>query len=136
MTNPDQPQNGTSLPPAPSYAPIRAQIAATLSLACRDHDTVTEICLIVAAIAHGTESAWLQARGRDLGGEEAQQWLQTAKEIFAEEIAGVLHVSQTLDAYLVACGLPGHLVQPAVNVKLALEFFELPAVARRHLGLG
>lgn len=131
MWSPHAPQQSAGVP---SYAPIRTQIAAALAPEDRDQDTVTEICLLVAAIAHGKESAWLQERGHDLGVEEAQQWLQTVNEVFAEEIAAVLHVSQALDTLLVASWVSQPAVDAGVNMKLSQEFFEMPAAARRHLG--
>lgn len=130
MWSPHASQYGTGLP---SYAPIRARIAAALAPADRDQDTVTEICLLVAAIAHDKEPAWLQARAADLGDQEARQWLQEVHEAFAEAIADVLEVSQGLEAYLVSLGFSPAAVESGVNLKLGLEFFELPTVARRAL---
>jgi hypothetical protein len=121
-------------PALPSYAPIRARIQAALAPADRAQDTVTEICILVAAIAHGQEDAWLQKRAADLGDQEARQWLEEAHEAFAEDIAAVLAVGQALEAHLVALGFSTAAdIEAGVNLKLHLEFFELPALARRAL---
>jgi len=120
-------------PERPSYAPIRARIAAGLAMEEHDQDTVTEICILVAAIAHGKEDAWLQERVPELGIDEALEWLEDAREVFAEDIAAVLAVSQGLEALLVATGFHPPEVEAGVNLKLHLEFFELPALARRAL---
>lgn len=120
-------------PALPTYTPIRARIAAALAPADREQDTVTEICILVAAIAHGKEHAWLQERAADLGDQEARQWLEHAHEAFAEDSAAVLEVSQALEALLDAAGFHPPEVEAGVNLKLNLEFFELPAGKGRKL---
>jgi hypothetical protein len=117
----------------PSFAPIRARITAALAPEDRTHDTVTEICLLLAAIAHGKEEAWLQHRTPVLGVREAWQWLEDAREVFAEDIAAVRQVSQELEAYLLASGCSAPAAVAGVNLKLDLEFFGLPRLARRRL---
>lgn len=118
----------------PSYAPIRARIAAALAPEDRDPGTITEICLLIAAIAHEKEEAWLQARVPELGEQEARQWLQDVQEGFAEEIMAVRAVGQALEALLMASGFcTAAAIEAGVNLKVHLELFERPSVARRAL---
>jgi hypothetical protein len=129
MTVPKKPRRV----PVPSYAPIRRQIALAIDADASDQDTVTEICLIVAALAHDKADTWLQRRAADLGDAEAQQWLDNCREAFAEEIAAVLEVGSQLEAHLLACGLSASDAVAGVNWKLDREFFELRALARSRL---
>jgi hypothetical protein len=117
----------------PSYAPIRQRIARAIEADAHDQDTVTDICLLVAAVAHDKADTWLQLRAADLGDAEAQQWLDNCREAFADDIAAVLEVSQGLEAYLLADGFSAEHAVAGVNLKLDLEFFQMPGLARRRM---
>jgi hypothetical protein len=120
--------------PVPTYAPLRQQIADALALDERDQETITELCILVASLAHGEEAAWLQQQIPVLGEEDARQILEDVREGFADAIASVREVSHQLEAHLLACGLSAPDAVAGVNVQLGRELFELPGFARWVLG--
>jgi len=110
----------------PSYAPIRARIAAGVTP--MDQAEATEICLGIAAIAHGKSGIFLGSGDVDdlqLG----LRIIQEGLDEFAEEIQDVHALSSSLFAAGLALGIPKAEVAQRLHAKLTREFFELPDTA-------
>lgn len=80
--------------PGASYRPIRAQIQASLDT--DDAELVTDICLLVAVIAHHRQQTWLTQMATDGTEREALDQLKHVQQLWPEEIAAVRHLSDLL----------------------------------------
>lgn len=97
-----------------SYEPIRARIAEAFD---EDHETITDVCIIVAAIAHGQQHTLLRAYGPGL--------IAEAQRLFSSEIADVHDISEALAAHYRAAGLAAEAIDANVNAQLQREFFRV-----------
>lgn len=108
-----------------AYAPIRARIQASLAPEeAEDAVTVTNLCLIVAAIAHGQQSTWLRIITEDLPEQEALELLADVQKAWPDEIAAVKTVSDNIAAFCRAHGL-AHREEAIVNGILRRDFFQM-----------
>jgi hypothetical protein len=115
----------------PSYRPIRASVAATVA-----PEDVTDVCLVLAALAHDKPHAWLTGGDSSRGMAEAFALLDDGAVLFAGEIAAIRAVSEACYAHGVAQGLEPWQAERGVHMKLCLELFEMPQLALKILLVG
>jgi hypothetical protein len=115
----------------PSYRPIRALVAATVA-----PEDVTDVCVVLAAIAHDKPHVWLTGVESSRHLAEAFALLDDGATLFADEIAAIRSVSEACYAHGVAQGLLPWQAERGVHMKLCLELFEMPQLALKILLVG
>lgn len=110
--------------PNSSYRPIRAQIQASLDT--DDAELVTDICLLVAVIAHGRQQTWLTQMATDGTEREALDQLKHVQQLWPEEIAAVRHLSDSLAGLCRQAGLTSGRINALIDTKVRREFFQFP----------
>lgn len=112
-----------SYPTDLSYRPIRASIAASLEDA--DDTFITDMCMLVAAIAERRHVAYLAA----LGVSDDRQWLDFlahGQDTYRQEIQAMRAITATLTAAGLALGLSAEQVRARIDALICRELFAFP----------